>query len=76
MEKAAAIQYSQDYPAPIILAAGKGYLAKRIKQGNDFRQRFTRLANVVNRGYEVPEVIEMEITKRLKDWDAGRGSHG
>jgi type III secretion system FlhB-like substrate exporter len=32
MEKAAAIQYSEDYPAPIILAAGKGLLAKRIKQ--------------------------------------------
>ena len=35
MEKAAAIQYSRDYPAPIILAAGKGYLAKRIKQTRD-----------------------------------------
>ena len=32
MEKAAAIQYSEEYPAPIILAAGKGLLAKRIKQ--------------------------------------------
>ena len=32
MEKAAAIQYSEDYPAPIILAAGKGLLARRIKQ--------------------------------------------
>jgi type III secretion system FlhB-like substrate exporter len=32
MEKAAAIQYSQEYPAPIILAAGKGMLARRIKQ--------------------------------------------
>jgi len=32
MEKAAAIQYSEEYPAPIILAAGKGLLARRIKQ--------------------------------------------
>lgn len=32
MEKAAAIQYSDEYPAPIILAAGKGVLAKRIRQ--------------------------------------------
>jgi type III secretion system FlhB-like substrate exporter len=32
MEKAAAIQYSEEYPAPIILATGKGLLAKRIKQ--------------------------------------------
>ena len=32
MEKAAAIQYSEDFPAPIILAAGKGLLAERIKQ--------------------------------------------
>jgi type III secretion system FlhB-like substrate exporter len=32
MEKAAAIQYSEEYPAPIILAAGKGLLAKRIRQ--------------------------------------------
>jgi type III secretion system FlhB-like substrate exporter len=32
MEKAAAIQYSEEYPAPSILAAGKGLLAKRIKQ--------------------------------------------
>ena len=32
MEKAAAIQYSEETPAPIILAAGKGLLAKRIKQ--------------------------------------------
>jgi len=32
MEKAAAIQYSEEYPAPIVLAAGKGLLAKRIKQ--------------------------------------------
>jgi type III secretion system FlhB-like substrate exporter len=32
MEKAAAIQYSEDYPAPIVLAAGKGLLAERIKQ--------------------------------------------
>ncbi len=32
MEKAAAIQYSEEYPAPIILASGKGPLARRIKQ--------------------------------------------
>ena len=32
MEKAAAIQYSEEYPAPIVLAAGKGVLARRIKQ--------------------------------------------
>lgn len=32
MEKAAALQYSEDYPAPIVLAAGKGMLAERIKQ--------------------------------------------
>ena len=32
MEKAAAVQYSEEYPAPIVLAAGKGLLAKRIKQ--------------------------------------------
>jgi type III secretion system FlhB-like substrate exporter len=32
MEKAAAIQYSEDFPAPIILATGKGQLARRIRQ--------------------------------------------
>ena len=32
MEKAAAIQYSEDLPAPIILATGKGLLAQRIRQ--------------------------------------------
>ncbi len=32
MEKAAAIQYTEDLPAPIILATGKGLLAKRIKE--------------------------------------------
>ncbi len=32
MEKAAAIRYSEEYPAPIILASGKGQLARRIKQ--------------------------------------------
>ena len=32
MEKAAAIHYSEDVPAPIILASGKGLLAERIKQ--------------------------------------------
>ena len=32
MKKAAAIQYSEEYPAPIILAAGKGPLARRIRQ--------------------------------------------
>jgi flagellar biosynthesis protein FlhB len=32
MEKAAALQYSGEYPAPIILATGIGQLAKRIKQ--------------------------------------------
>ena len=32
MEKAAALKYSEEYPAPIILAAGKGSLAERIKQ--------------------------------------------
>ena len=32
MEKAAAIQYTEDLPAPIILAKGKGLLAKRIKE--------------------------------------------
>ncbi|UCF98962.1 MAG: EscU/YscU/HrcU family type III secretion system export apparatus switch protein [Spirochaetaceae bacterium] len=32
MEKAAAIQYNDDLPAPIVLATGKGMLAKRIKQ--------------------------------------------
>jgi len=30
MKKAAAIQYSEDLPAPIVLAAGKGTLARRI----------------------------------------------
>ncbi len=32
MEKAAAIQYTEDLPAPIVLAKGKGLLAKRIKE--------------------------------------------
>jgi type III secretion system FlhB-like substrate exporter len=32
MEKAAAVHYSEEYPAPVILAAGKGPLAERIKQ--------------------------------------------
>jgi type III secretion system FlhB-like substrate exporter len=32
MEKAAAIQYTEDLPAPIVLARGKGLLAKRIKE--------------------------------------------
>lgn len=32
MEKAAAVQYSEDLPAPIVVAAGKGMLAKRIKE--------------------------------------------
>jgi type III secretion system FlhB-like substrate exporter len=32
MEKAAAIQYSEEYPAPIVVASGKGELAKRIKR--------------------------------------------
>jgi type III secretion system FlhB-like substrate exporter len=32
MEKAAAIQYIEDLPAPIVLAKGKGLLAKRIKE--------------------------------------------
>jgi type III secretion system FlhB-like substrate exporter len=32
MEKAAAIQYSEDLPAPIVLATAKGMLAKRIKE--------------------------------------------
>ncbi|MEE8590974.1 MAG: EscU/YscU/HrcU family type III secretion system export apparatus switch protein [Spirochaetia bacterium] len=32
MEKAAAIQYTGDLPAPIVLATGKGLLAKRIKE--------------------------------------------
>lgn len=32
MEKAVAIQYTEDLPAPIILARGKGELAERIKQ--------------------------------------------
>ena len=32
MEKAAAVQYSEDLPAPIIIASGKGMLAKRIKE--------------------------------------------
>jgi type III secretion system FlhB-like substrate exporter len=32
MEKAAALQYSAEYPAPVILAAGKGQLAERIKR--------------------------------------------
>ena len=32
MEKAAAIQYTEDFPAPIVLARGKGLLAKRIKE--------------------------------------------
>ncbi len=32
MEKAAAIQYTENLPAPIILATGKGLLAKRIKE--------------------------------------------
>ena len=31
MEKAAAIRYSEDLPAPIVLAAGKGVLARRIE---------------------------------------------
>ena len=30
MEKAAAIHYSQDLPAPVVLASGKGMLARRI----------------------------------------------
>jgi len=32
MEKAAAIQYTEDLPAPIVVAKGKGLLAKRIKE--------------------------------------------
>ena len=32
MEKAAAIRYSEDLPAPIVLAAGKGALARRIEE--------------------------------------------
>ena len=32
MEKAAAIQYNDDLPAPIVIAAGKGMLARRIKE--------------------------------------------
>jgi len=32
MEKAAAIQYTEDLPAPIVLAKGRGLLAKRIKE--------------------------------------------
>ena len=32
MEKAAAIQYSEEFPAPIILATGRGLLAERIRQ--------------------------------------------
>ena len=32
MEKAAAIRYSEDLPAPIVLAAGKGVLARRIEE--------------------------------------------
>ena len=32
MEKAVAIQYTEDLPAPIVLAKGKGLLAKRIKE--------------------------------------------
>ena len=32
MKKAAALKYSEEYPAPIILAAGKGLLAERISQ--------------------------------------------
>jgi len=32
MEKAAAIRYTEDLPAPIVLARGKGLLAKRIKE--------------------------------------------
>jgi flagellar biosynthesis protein len=32
MEKAAAVHYSEEYPAPVVLAAGKGHLAERIKQ--------------------------------------------
>ena len=31
MEKAAAIHYSDELPAPIVVAAGKGRLAERIK---------------------------------------------
>ncbi len=32
MEKAVAVKYSEELPAPIILARGKGELAKRIKK--------------------------------------------
>lgn len=32
MEKAAAIQYDDDMPAPVVVAAGRGALAKRIKE--------------------------------------------
>lgn len=32
MEKAVAVKYTEDLPAPIILAKGKGNLAKRIKK--------------------------------------------
>ena len=32
MEKAAAIQYTEDLPAPMVIATGKGMLAKRIKE--------------------------------------------
>lgn len=32
MEKAAAIQYNDDMPAPVVVAAGRGALAKRIKE--------------------------------------------
>jgi type III secretion system FlhB-like substrate exporter len=32
MEKAAAIKYSQDLPAPIVTATGKGALARRIRE--------------------------------------------
>ena len=32
MEKAAAIQYDDDMPAPVVVASGRGVLAKRIKE--------------------------------------------
>ena len=32
MEKAVAVKYTEELPAPIILARGKGELAKRIKK--------------------------------------------